>query len=147
MTEKNALPKCGCGGEPLHKYIKLTKQHAVRCAGCGLSTNYFDTEDEAKSAWTRAMTRAPALEALRADFIEYLTEGFRSIAPEGRIIPETMADHLITLIRQRAALGQAAQKREDLADRLFAAIEHGDEGHRQWLKDKLAEFFAGEPHG
>lgn len=25
---------------------------------------------------------------------------------------------------------------------LFTAIEHGDEKHRQWLKDKLREYFA-----
>jgi hypothetical protein len=52
------LPKCGCGGEPLHKYIKPTKQHALRCYGCGLSTTYFDTEDEAKAAWNTALSKA-----------------------------------------------------------------------------------------
>lgn len=52
----------------------------------------------------------------------------------------------ITIANRRPARdARAAVPKPDIAERLFRAIEHGDEGHRAWLKDAVAKFYATEP--
>ena len=40
---------------------------------------------------------------------------------------------------------KAEERLQELSDRLFRAIEHGDQEHREWLREALDCFFAGQP--
>jgi hypothetical protein len=48
-------------------------------------------------------------------------------------------------VRDRASLDWALQKHLARCETLFDAIAHGDEKHREWLKQAIADHFAGKP--
>ena len=65
MTNDFKLVNCGCGGEAFHDTVRgwnpvredaLVVWHRVICKNCGTQTKVFYTEDEAITAWNRAMS-------------------------------------------------------------------------------------------
>lgn len=47
------------------------------------------------------------------------------------------------LLTQLAAMQESCRELEEARDMLFAAVEHGDEAHRAWLKKAIDDHFAG----
>ena len=62
MTEERKPVRCGCGGEAKVQIIHWDTvedyddpTYLVECDECGISTNDYDTEAEAITAWNRVM--------------------------------------------------------------------------------------------
>lgn len=67
-------------------------------------------------------------------------DAYQRLVDENRVWlakqPATLERSHIDLI-----INQSVDYTYGVAERLFKAIEHGDEQHRAWLKAKLEEFF------
>ena len=56
MTDELKPVRCGCGGEAM--LLVDINNYSIMCRKCGISTENYDTEAEAITAWNRAMRRA-----------------------------------------------------------------------------------------
>ena len=55
MTDELKPVRCGCGGEAQVLEPSYTNCYVVQCGKCGIRTPYMNTDDEAITAWNRAM--------------------------------------------------------------------------------------------
>lgn len=59
MTNELKPVRCGCGGEAVlcesDKYDSFDFTYMIYCKACGISSDVYDTEAEAITAWNRAM--------------------------------------------------------------------------------------------
>lgn len=55
MTDELKPIRCGCGGEANVLEPSYTNCYVVQCGKCGIRTPYMNTDDEAITAWNRAM--------------------------------------------------------------------------------------------
>lgn len=55
MSRREYPVKCGCGGYV--EYIDDGDVWWLRCLNCGISTDVYDSEEEAIEAWNKAMSR------------------------------------------------------------------------------------------
>ena len=59
MSQRNEPVNCGCGGEAkvydCDKYDSFSMLYWVSCEKCDITTDSYDSEEEAIDAWNKAM--------------------------------------------------------------------------------------------
>jgi hypothetical protein len=79
MTEELKPVRCGCGGEgkfnECDQYDTFSMLYWVSCEKCGITTETYDTEAEAITAWNKAIgERTAKVEKVDMEFLEIVTE-------------------------------------------------------------------------